>query len=817
MIGGANLLGGGGGGGGFDPSALAGYATQEWTASNYVSIEFFCRLFQAYNGTTAVNPNDTTTTIDNIKAMFGFWTEQYLSALGQGSGGGGGGQGDVTWALLADNSDNRQIASSHITDLLGGTFTGKNYAVQRDANGKLYVSVPWTNTTYSADNGVGLSGTTFYNSGVRSTTINGNYLRVNTNGTNADLTIPYATNAGTALVANKLNVMATILGQNTANYPWRLLAQSAEITTNYVDTEAVIVLRQFSVGGRTGTLKIAFRTNEIATTASGVSAVWLDRFGFNVDDVKIAVYWVANKSYADVFIKATAWNRMEMHVIGNRSWTFVSSSEGVDGANPVNAYASIEAAATAIHGRAYTNIVNAIDGGIVSYANSAGAATNDSDGNAINNTYLKKSGGTMTGILYVGTSLGINDATGNGLLCYHPNGWNGVSSSQWGVGTIDSQGVIRSSATNLVHYKGDTAYNILDSSNSSVSKSGETLTVKINGTSQSLTNTWRPVVDNLTSTDTDKSLSANQGKTLKGYIDTLNSRFDNNGNAYTALALTTVSKTAWGQTFWTSGGVPDSISGNMSNVGDISFSASGKKIGGFLYFDTTNSRLGVGASSPSYKLHVAGTGYFSDTLTIANNKGIYMLNSSSSGCNVLDLSSGNELHIGYGSSASGYNTIINGNNVYLKYGTSRANGMILDSSGNVGIGTTSPIYKLHVSGDIYATGGVTAASDARLKDIQGNVGLSVEDIANAPAVKFLWKKDRAKGMQVGSIAQYWQRVMPEVVSNKSNELGLQYGVAALLSAITTAKKVVDHEQRIKELEKENQRLRTEIEQMRLST
>jgi len=341
----------------------------------------------------------------------GLWTNSFISALGQGSGGGGGGataltdltdvefsgtpsdgqvlkyngtthkwyngtdgQGDVTWTALVDNSDNRQIASSHITDLLGGTFTGKNYAVQRDANGKLYVNVPWANTTYGADNGVGLSGTTFYNSGVRSTTINGNYLRVNTNGTNADLTIPYATNAGTALVGNKLNVIATISGQDTANYPWRLIARSAEITTNYVDTEAVIVLRQFSVGGRTGIIKIAFRTNEIATTASGVSAVWLDRFGFNVDDIKIAVYWVANKSYADVFVKATAWNRMELHVIGNRSWSFVSSSEGVGGANPVNAYASIEAAATTIHGRAYTNIVNAQDGGIVSYANSAGSA-----------------------------------------------------------------------------------------------------------------------------------------------------------------------------------------------------------------------------------------------------------------------------------------------------------------------------------------------------------------------------------------------------------------------------------------------------------
>lgn len=59
-------------------------ATQEWTNLNYVSIAFFSRLFQAYNGNTAVNPNDTTTAIDSIKAMFGFWTNFYISALGTG-------------------------------------------------------------------------------------------------------------------------------------------------------------------------------------------------------------------------------------------------------------------------------------------------------------------------------------------------------------------------------------------------------------------------------------------------------------------------------------------------------------------------------------------------------------------------------------------------------------------------------------------------------------------------------------------------------------------------------------------------------------
>lgn len=94
MSDGRGSSGGSGGGGG----SMAGYASQAWVDQNYISIEFFGRLFKAYHPASTsgqpdeeVLPNDLDTTITNIKAMFGFWTEQYLSALGQGSGGGGGG------------------------------------------------------------------------------------------------------------------------------------------------------------------------------------------------------------------------------------------------------------------------------------------------------------------------------------------------------------------------------------------------------------------------------------------------------------------------------------------------------------------------------------------------------------------------------------------------------------------------------------------------------------------------------------------------------------------------------------------------------
>lgn len=48
---------------------------------------------------------------------------------------------------------------------IGYTQSGKNYPVQLSSE-KMYVNVPWTDTTYSAGTGLSLSGTTFSNSGV---------------------------------------------------------------------------------------------------------------------------------------------------------------------------------------------------------------------------------------------------------------------------------------------------------------------------------------------------------------------------------------------------------------------------------------------------------------------------------------------------------------------------------------------------------------------------------------------------------------------------------------------------------------------------
>lgn len=62
-----------------------------------------------------------------------------------------------------------------------------------------------------------------------------------------------------------------------------------------------------------------------------------------------------------------------------------------------------------------------------------------------------------------------------GLLSYHPTDWTGVSNTQVGIGTVVDQMILRSSNTNLMHYKNGTQYTILDTSNIAA------LTIQFNG------------------------------------------------------------------------------------------------------------------------------------------------------------------------------------------------------------------------------------------------------------------------------------------------------------------------------------------------
>jgi hypothetical protein len=103
-------------------------------------------------------------------------------------------------------------------------------------------------------------------------------------------------------------------------------------------------------------------------------------------------------------------------------------------------------------------------------------------------------------------------------------------------------------------------------------------------------------------------------------------------------------------------------------------------------FESGSGNVGIGTSVPAYKLDVVGTGYFSGNL-------------SSAGQLRLEPSAGGSIVVGSRSSQTDFQ-LYNTGNVFRIYDGSR-DALNVNTSGNVGIGTTSPSAPL----EIYGTSG----------------------------------------------------------------------------------------------------------------
>ena len=109
------------------------------------------------------------------------------------------------------------------------------------------------------------------------------------------------------------------------------------------------------------------------------------------------------------------------------------------------------------------------------------------------------------------------------------------------------------------------------------------------------------------------------------------------------------------------------------------------------------------------------------------------------------------------------------------------------------------MVKIGVSADISAYG-FNDVSDIRKKNIIQNIELDINSVAEAPLFKFKWNDELDNTQHLGTSAQYWKDVTPELVSEASDEmhtLSMQYGVIALASVISVAKKVIELEKLIK--------------------
>lgn len=133
------------------------------------------------------------------------------------------------------------------------------------------------------------------------------------------------------------------------------------------------------------------------------------------------------------------------------------------------------------------------------------------------------------------------------------------------------------------------------------------------------------------------------------------------------------------------------------------------------------------------------------------------------------------------------------------------------TDGNIGAGTESPSAKLHVVGNILATGGVTMQSQRSLKNVVDERGLSLAELSTIKPTRYTWKDKRDDRIHFGGIADDIEKVLPEVIYTTSDgTLTMDYGNAGFAIASSLIKPVVDHETKIRMLEVRVKELEEEL-------
>jgi hypothetical protein len=230
---------------------------------------------------------------------------------------------------------------------------------------------------------------------------------------------------------------------------------------------------------------------------------------------------------------------------------------------------------------------------------------------------------------------------------------------------------------------------------------------------------------------------------------------------------------------------------------------------------TPTGEVGIGATVPARLFHVNGTSRFEGEVewyeagqsTSHANYGAnrdWYIRSGAAGGKVVIQDASTASYVGIGTSSPGYKLDVNGDinltgslrigGVAQTFGGGGGGGSgtspwvtvnsteIHYSGGNVGIGTSDPAHTLHVEGNIYASGNVTAYSDKRKKT---NLRIIEDSVKKLEQINgYTYEKDGTE--YTGLIAQEVLHILPQaVVGSEEEGYGLAYGnmVGILVEAI----------------------------------
>jgi hypothetical protein len=226
---------------------------------------------------------------------------------------------------------------------------------------------------------------------------------------------------------------------------------------------------------------------------------------------------------------------------------------------------------------------------------------------------------------------------------------------------------------------------------------------------------------------------------------------------------------------------------NTSNVGDQNT---------FVISKTSN--VGIGTTDPTEKLHVDGNILATGTVSASPDLvTTHILGKAKIG------GTGGAARFGHydffddaaswalsqGASGATFLNRATGKDIQFKEADSSTQ-MIIKSGGYVGINMTSPTEKLHVDGNILATGDITAFSDKRHKEDLVVIESALDKVKRLTGYTYTLHGNRSAGL----LAQDVLEVLPEVVKgSEETNYSLAYGnlMGLVVEAIKDLDKKID--------------------------
>ncbi len=257
----------------------------------------------------------------------------------------------------------------------------------------------------------------------------------------------------------------------------------------------------------------------------------------------------------------------------------------------------------------------------------------------------------------------------------------------------------------------------------------------------------------------------------------------------------------------TSDGIVGHFSGGVSNYTLISFKSNeanvystslGSYNSGMLFrtgatdrmYINSSGNVGIGTTSPSYILQTkAGSGfvgaafssYYAATSIIGNDA--------------------NSSWFGQGTNGLSSAYVINNTSGYAQIELGGSPRFFVNSSGNVGIGTTSPSYTLHVNGSVAGTSAYNNLSDKRYKKDILPIENALDKILALNGITFNWDKEATDmnlddNNHIGLLAQDVEKIVPQAVTtgtdeNETKSVAYTDLVPVLIEAIKELKAEID--------------------------